>query len=178
MLSTMVVERGTLMEPHRLRQWKVQVPAGYEMDVYTCSTPGRPTGRRKPVPDSLVSTWVDGLPKPRTVIISLLGRVDGDPWRSEFCVYTFCGGFDSPEERVDRLTFQEWLDARHVDLQIRVCEHPTVDYEPVPPKTLAAVAADFYDLADAGRTVVTMDSGGESRTGQVCKHLNAIPVSS
>lgn len=175
-LSTMIVERGTLMEPHRLRQWQVQLPSGRDVDVYTCARPGRPTGRRKPVPDSLVSTWVDGLPTPRTAIISLLGRVNGDPWRSEFSVYTFCGGFDSHDDRANRPTFQEWLDARHAALQIQVCEHPTVDYEPVPLGTLAAVAADFYDFADTDRTVVIMDSGGKSRTGQVCKHLNATRV--
>ena len=133
-----------------------------------------------PVPDSLVSTWVSNLPEPRTAIISLLGRKPGSnpgqPGLSEFSFYTFCGGFDSSEEREDRPTFQDWLDARHADLQIRVLEHPTNDYERVPTETLVAVATDFYDLASAGRTVVIMDSGGVTRTGQVCKHLSATQV--
>ena len=111
-----------------------------------------------------------------SAIISLLGSKNGKPWTSEFSTYTFWGGFDSAEERANRPTFQEWLDDRYADLQIQVCEHPTLDYKPVPPETLDTVAADFHNLADAGRTVVIMDSGGNDRTGRVCKYLNATQV--
>ena len=168
------------MEPSNLKRWKVQAAPDHEIHFYTCARPGRPTGSFVPVPDSLVSTWVCGLPGPRTAIISLLGRKPSrnprQPGLSEFSFYTFCGGFDSPEERGDQPTFQDWLNAHHADLQICVLEHPTNDWGKVPTETLDAVATDFYDLVSAGRTVVIMDSAGVTRTRQVRTHLSATQV--
>lgn len=164
---------------HNLKRWKVQIPSGGEVHFFTCARPGRETGAWESVSDSLVSSWVEGLPESVTAIISLLGRKPPDyrkpnhPGLSEYWFYTFCGGLDSPEERAGKPAFQAWLDTWHGDRQIQVFEHPTFDYERVPSETLAAVAADFYDLVGAGQTVVIMDSGGDTRTGQVCTHLDA-----
>lgn len=120
--------------------------------------------------------WVLGLPGPKTAIVSLLGRKpDG---LSEFSFYSFYGGFDLPSDDPVRPSFQEWLVRWHGDLSILVREHPTVDFQPIPADTLEAVAAALHELLVAGRTVVLVDSGGQTRTRVVCNHVRAIEDSS
>ena len=124
------------------------------------------------MPDSIIHHWVQNLPQPDTVIVSLLGRKpDG---RSEFSFYPFYGGFDTLAERGGRLSFQEWLNAHHGELGIEVREHPTHDFRPVPSATLEAISTNITELLAAGKTVVLIDSGGEMRTGQVCKHMSIV----
>ena len=41
-------------------------------------------------------------------------------------------------------------------------------------ETLQAVKTDILDRLAAGRTVILMDSGGEQRTGQVCRYMRFI----
>jgi hypothetical protein len=106
--------------------------------------------------------------------VSLLGRKQGPEGQSEYSFYSFCGLGDTPEERHGRLSFQEWLDRYHKDRPILVIEHPTYDFRPVPPETLAAVASDIFKLLGAGRTVVLIDSGGETRTKTVCKYMGFV----
>lgn len=141
--------------------------------LYTCARPGRSKDADRDVPDELVRRWVCGLPGGLDiVIISLLGRKpDG---QSEFSFYSFYGFWDSPEERHGRLSFQEWLDRRHKERPIQVIEHPTHDFRPVPPKTLAAVALVIFELLGVGRTVVLIDSGGETRTKSVCSYMGFV----
>ncbi len=124
------------------------------------------------MPDSIIHQWVQKLPQPNTVIVSLLGRKPDR--RSEFSFYPFYGGFDTPAEQGDRLSFQEWLDAHHGDRGIEVREHPTHDFRPIPSATLEAISTDITEMLVAGKTVVLIDSGGEMRTGQVCKHMGIV----
>lgn len=158
------------MEPYRLRRWRL--PSPHEaVRFFTCARPGRSKSKLSQIPDDLVHKWIRGLPGPETVLVSLLGRKpDG---MSEFAFYSFCGGFESPEERGRRVSFQEWLDRWHRERGIQVVEHPTRDYRSIPPDRLAAIASDIARLAVEGQTVVLVDSGGETRSGAVCRYLGA-----
>lgn len=106
--------------------------------------------------------------------MSLLWRKHGPSGTSEFSFDSFCGGFDTAAERRGRPSFQEWLDCWHKERAILVVEHPTYDFCPVPPDVLDAVASDVVSFLLKGRTVVLMDSGGETRTRVVCKHIGFI----
>ena len=161
------------MEPYRLKRWEIGSSPNNAVRFFTCARPGRSNGPKGFVSDHLVSTWVCGLPGPDTAIISLLGHKPGPKKVSEFSFYSFCGGFDTPNERRSQTTFQEWLDHQHKDLQIIVREYPTIDCPQVPSEKLAAIASGLWDLISIGRTVVVMDSGGVQRTGKVRMYLNA-----
>jgi hypothetical protein len=165
-------------KPYMLRRWRIGDPSSRQY-FFTCARPGR-TGAREskdaPVSDDLVHRWVRGLPGPQTAIVSLLGcKPDG---RSEFSFYSFFGGFDRRSENTGRFSFQEWITRWHQDLSIVVCEHPTCDFKPIPADTLNAVASDIGKFISAGRTVVLVDSGGQTRTGTVCKYIKALEDSS
>ncbi len=156
------------MEPYKKRRWK-RTADSQRMAFFTCARPGRSKAKDQPVEDKIVHQWVNNLPGPNTSIVSLLGRKpDGT---SEFSFYSFYGGCDDPTEAHGRLSFRAWLDRWHGDRAIEVIEHPTKDYIKIPPETLATVAADIERLLSAGRTVVLVDSGGEIRSRQVCKHM-------
>ena len=159
-------------KPYNLKCWIVSTPSG-SAHFFTCARPGRETGAWKQVPDQSVRVWVSALQKlgDNTTIISLLGRKpDG---RSEFSFYSFCGGFDTPSERDGRPTFQEWMDQHFKAHHILIREHPTYDYGNICPETLDAVKNDIRELISVGHTVIVVDSGGETRTGQVRKHMGA-----
>ena len=160
------------MEPYRLRRWKLEALPGTETGFYTCARPGRSKGSTGAVRDALVSEWVHGLQGVKT-IISLLGRKHGPAGTSEFSFYSFCGGLDTPTERKRRPTFQEWLDQKHGDLKISVIEHPTYDFNKVALNTLEAIKADAHTLAQEGKSFIIFDSGGQTRTTAICKHLDA-----
>ena len=164
------------MEPHNLKRWRVVTSPKIIAHFFTCARPGRSKGPKGSVSDDLVSTWVRGLPGPKTVVISLLGRKSGPKKRSEFSFYSFCGGFDTPSERGNQPTFQEWLDDRHEALQILLREHPTIDCPKVPYERLDAIAREVCDLIREGHSVVVVDSGGVQRTGAVSRHMNATEV--
>lgn len=154
------------MEPYRLRYWRV--PQGR---LATCGRPGRSKYKDAArVPDKITHEWVLNLPGPNTVIVSLLGRKPNGT--SEFSFYRFYGGFDGVDEQRGRLSFQEWLDKHHPDLHIEVRHHPTEDYRPIPDAVLVAIAKETGELLAAGRTVVLVDSGGQTRTGAVCRFMN------
>ena len=162
------------MEPYRLRRWKPN-SSSTPGHLYTCARPGRSKGADRDVPEELVHRWVRGLPGGANIaIVSLLGRKHGPEGQSEFSFYSFCGLWDTPAERHGLLSFQEWLHRSHEDRSIQVIEHPTYDFRPVPPETLAAVASDISELLGAGRTVVLIDSGGETRTKTVCKYMGFV----
>jgi len=141
---------------------------------FTSARPGRtgnPASKFGAVPDDVVHRWILGLPKPNTAIVSLLGRKpDG---LSEFSFYSFYGGFDLPSEHSARLSLREWVERWHGDKLIVVREHPTCDFTPLGAETLDAIAQDMYDLLSIGRTVVLVDSGGDTRVGMVCRHIGA-----
>ena len=145
---------------------------------YTCARPGRSMSRTAAVPNEVVSSWVRGLvsqlPLTDIAIISLLGRKLGIRSRSEFSFYSFCGGIDTPAERKNKPTFQQWLEQPHKDFRIRVVEHPTIDCPQIPLDVLTEIADDILHFMAEGKTVVVMDSGGEQRTGRVRKYLEAI----
>ena len=155
------------MEPWRWKRWKIS-PSSARTDFYTCARPGRSKGSKGKVPDRLLRDSVLGLPAAgNVVVVSLLGhKPDGT---SEFSFYSFFGR---------RQSFQQWLDREYPEKAIKVVEHPTCDFRPVPNETLAAVASDILKLLSEGRTVVLVDSGGIQRTGQVCRHLGASEDSS
>jgi hypothetical protein len=166
------------MEPYKRRRWRPR-SATQRVEFFTCARPGRSKGANGPVPDDLVHGWVRGLPgSTNTAIVSILGRKHGPSGTSEFSFYPFCGGFDTESERNRRPSFQQWLDRWHEDRHLEVIEHPTYDFTPITIETLNAIAADIYALLAAGRTVVLVDSGGETRTRVVCKHLDFIEDSS
>ena len=165
-------------KPYRLKRWRVDTPTG-SAHFFTCARPRRTSleeSKTKPVPYETVHRWVLWLGKlgSKMAIVSLLGqKPDG---LSEFWFYSFSGGFDTPSERGDRPTFQEWLDHHHRNLNILVREHPTYDLagaKTFPPGTLDTVKADIEELILTGHTVIVVDSGGETRTGMVCKHIGA-----
>lgn len=162
------------LKPYMLKRWRVNMQPK-PLSFFTCARPGRtgnPSTKTKPVPDETVHRWVLGLPGPKTALISLLGRKpDGT---SEFSFYSFYGGFDSPSDREGCISFQEWFGKWHRDLAVVIREHPTYDFKPVPQDTLEAASNDINELSVAGRTVVLVDSGGVTRTGQVCQHIGAI----
>lgn len=165
-----------MRKPYRLRRWRLgQGPSATYF--FTCARPGRELGKSvSPIRDEVVDKWVHGLPKPNTAIVSLLGRKpDG---LSEYSFYSFCGASDDAIERRGRPTFQEWLQQRHRDLHITVCDHPTRDFSKIPPETFAAIRADIDLLFSQGRTVVLVDSGGEIRNATVCRFLGAVEDSS
>jgi hypothetical protein len=161
-------------KPYMLRRWRIGLGPNCH-HFFTCARPGRtgdPKSKNVPVPDELVHRWVLGLPGPQTSIVSLLGRKpDG---RSEFSFYSFYGGFDFASEHRGRLSFQEWITKWHEDSFINVREHPTCDFKAITTQNLDAIASDIRQLLSAGRTVVVIDSGGQTRTGQVCNHLRAV----
>lgn len=126
--------------------------------------------------DHLVHRWVENLPGGANVaVVSLLGRKHG---ASEFTFYSFCGGLDSPGERRSRPSFQEWLDRWHKDRAIQVFEHPTDDFVSIPEDKRSAIKSEILRLLDEGRTVVLVDSGGETRTREVCKYMGLVEDSS
>jgi hypothetical protein len=156
------------MEPYRLRRWRSR--SNHLHKMYTCARPGRSKGRDGPVSDSMVDTWVIGLPgKVEVVIVSLLGRKpDGE---SEFSFYSFHGQWDEGPERRKKLSFQEWINHRKYPRTVRVIEHPTWDFRPVPQETVEAVSADICVRLGEGLCVVLMDSGGETRTKRTCAFM-------
>ena len=46
--------------------------------------------------------------------------------------------------------------------------------EKIPHGALAAIANDIDRLLSDGKTVVLVDSGGETRSGQVCRHMDLV----
>lgn len=165
-------------KPYLLKRWRLdRTPQPFWF--FTCARPGRsgkPASKTAPVSDDIVHRWVLGLPGPRTAIVSLLGRKpDGT---SEFSFYSFHGGFDLPSDRPGSLSFQEWLEKWHGSLRIILREHPTCDFKTVPPKTLEAVSSQIRELGSAGMVVIVVDSGGVTRTGQVCRYMAVVEDSS
>ena len=159
----------------------MNTPTGFA-HFFTCARPGRSgdeSSKSASVDDAVVHSWVLGLSKhcgPKIAIVSLLGQKKGAKVTSEFCFYSFCGGFDDCSERKNRLTFEGWLNRHHKELGILVRERPTYDYggdETFPSGTLNAVKSDFEQLTSAGYKVVVMDSGGETRTRMVAAYLGA-----
>ena len=164
------------MEPLNIKCWEIGVEPSSGLTFVTCARPGRSFGPDNNVPDDVVSSWVRGLPGPNTVIVSLLGRKRSQNKLSEFSYYSFYGKWDSPSERNNKPSFQEWLDQYHKDLQILVREHPTYDDTDIPSATICAIATDVHRFVEEGRTVVAMDSFGVGRTRDVAKYLKATEV--
>ncbi len=156
------------MEPYRLRRWRV-----FPGHLFTCGRPGRSKWKDAAlVPEHIIHEWVRNLPGEAPVIVSLLGRKpDGT---SEFSFYPFHGGFDSPETYRGRPSFQGWLEIHHPDRHIAVREHPTEDFRAIPEEVLAAVATDISQFLKAGDAIILIDSGGQSRTGAVCKYMSVV----
>jgi len=149
------------MEPFKVRRWRLSTRADL-IPFFTCARPGRSKGRFGNIADLIVDKWVNGLPGPKTAIISLLGNKSSGT--SEYSFYSFHG----------KSSFQEWLANRHAALQISVYEHPTTDGRKVPAETLGSIGSELRTLLGAGHTVVLVDSGGEQRSHQVCKGLGFI----
>jgi hypothetical protein len=120
-----------------------------------------------------VDKWVNRLPGgATTTIVSLLGRKPNGI--SEFSFYSFSSAIETPDERGKRPVFQEWLARRHGERGIEVVEHPTTDFKPLAPELLKAVSNQIDLLLNSDRTVVLVDSGGETRTRQVCRHAGFV----
>lgn len=164
------------MEPHNLNKWKLEKSPSNYAHFYACARPGRSLGQDRNVPDSMVSKWVRNLPGPNTTIVSLLGRKKNRRELSEFSHYSFFGGWDSPEERVDKLTFQEWVETYHGCSGVLVRERPTYDYQELSPFILNKVASEIRHLIPEGRTVVVVDSGGAGRVCEIATFMGAAQV--
>jgi hypothetical protein len=159
-------------EPRNLRRW-YHASAPYAVDLFTCARPGRSQGKYVfAIDDASVHQWVRGLPQiAGLTIVSLLGRKTGPLGRSEYVYYSFCGGFDTPPERLGRPTFQQWLDRAYPEQNFGVIEHPTYDGRTVPKESLALIAEDVNKVLTACRPVVLVDSGGVQRTAAVCNYM-------
>jgi len=157
------------VEPYRLRRWRPPW-ATSDTRLFSCARPGRSKGSAGLVADALVDQWVVGLPGPRPAIVSLLGcKPDGT---SEFAFYSF--GSCREERSSRRPSFQEWLDEHHKAKQITVIEHPTIDFTKIPDDVLSSIRQDLENLMMEGRTVILVDSGGITRTGDVFRRILAI----
>ena len=152
-----------MVEPHRLRHWRLPALPG-DVVFHTCARPGRSKNSYGKVPDNILRKWVSKLPAESDVaVVSLLGeKRDGT---SEYSFYSF---------HAKGRSFQQWLDKNCPTKGVQVVEHPTIDFDRVPTETMEAVASDISRLLSEGRTVVLMDSGGEERIRQVCRHMDAI----
>ena len=160
------------MEPYKLRRWR-RSSSPYQIPFFTCARPGRSKSNTDSIPDSVVDKWVNRLPGgAKTTIVSLLGRKPNG--LSEFWFYSFSSAIETPDERGKRPLFQEWLARRHGERGIEVVEHPTTDFKSIAPELLEAVSKQIDLLLSSGRTVVLVDSGGETRTSQVCKHAGLV----
>jgi hypothetical protein len=139
--------------------------------LFTSARPGRKYSKDALVSDEEVRTWTDDVRRlgPNPTIVSLLGRKpDG---ASEYRFYSFYGGLDNAEDHHGRLSFAEWLAG--IDPAVELIEHPTIDFEPITSGALQPIAVDVRRCLRSGRTVLIFDSGGETRTGQVCRHVEA-----
>ena len=167
---------GEVAEPFNLRRRRLNHSLSDGPYFFTCARPGRSSGPKGDVPDAIVSQWVNGLPGPETVIISLLGHKKAGDGVSEYSYYTFHGQGDTAEERAGKPSFQEWLDHHHKGLGILVREYPTtddLDDPTIPNDKVLAIARDVEHFVAEHRTVVVVDSGGVSRTGIVAKYFQA-----
>ena len=168
-----------IMEPHRLKKWMIGSSPNPKY-FFTCARPGRSTYSYKrtnnDVSDTTVSEWLGGLPRPKTAIVSLLGRKPDRGNQSEFSFYSFCGGWDTPSESRDKPTFRDWLRQRHGELQILVREYPTNDLQEITAEQLVAISDTIRELISEGHAVVVVDSGGVGRVGQVCTFMNATEI--
>ena len=90
---------------------------------------------------------------------------------SEYSFYTFSGGSDSSTDK--HRSFEAWLRDRHPEQEIELVERPTIDFQAVPKETIVKVLEDIRRLVAQGKTVVLVDSGGETRTGAVCRGIGA-----
>jgi hypothetical protein len=159
------------MEPYKKRRWR-RATESRPLQFFTCARPGRSGDKTKAVPDATVHAWAKHLPGPHTSIISLLGRKPPPNSTSEFTFYTFYGRADTFEEQRGKRSWQEWLAQYHPG--VTLIEHPTTDFQPIPNTVLAAIADDVDRLLAEDRTIILVDSGGETRTGAVCRSLNLI----
>ena len=167
------------MEPSRLERWRIDSSPNYS-HFYTCARPGRSmyNYRKKDnsVSEPVIVKWIRNLPDPNAAIISLLGRKPKSNNISEFSYYPFCGGLDTPAERKNKPSFQEWLDEHSPSIGIIVREYPTLDTCTVPLKQLVAIEAAVCEFIAQDRTVVVVDSGGVGRIDQVRKFIGATEV--
>src|SRR5579883_280394 len=155
------------MEPHRLKLWRSPT-TGHTL--YTSARPGRGSqGKYGSVNDELVKKWFENLPGSEDItIVSLLGRKPSGS--SEFRFYSFHGKWDRGTELEGKPSFVEWVRDHDFGRSITVIEHPTIDQK-IPIETVNAIAADLGRLLDGKACVLLIDSGGCTRTGQVCKHM-------
>lgn len=159
------------MEPYKLRRWR-RGGSPDKVRFYTCARPGRSHGSDKAVADRVVKSWLAMLPGPPTAIVSLLGRKpDGT---SEFCFYTFRGQHDNDVRAGGKPLFADWLAKHCPGSDIVVSEHPTTDFEKIEHHALEHISAQIERLLAQGRTVVLIDSGGETRARAVAKHLHMV----
>ena len=153
----------------KLRRWTVG--DGVIATFFTCARPGRKESKVDRVPDGVVRRWALDVSAlgPEPVVVSLLGRKpDG---MSEFWFYSFHGGLDLAQDHPGKPSFGAWLAS--VVPNILLVEHPTIDFQSIATETLHAIEHDVRTLLSQRMTVVIVDSGGETRTGQVCRHLGA-----
>jgi hypothetical protein len=150
---------------YKLRSWRLPDDDGV---FWTCARPGRERGKNVDVPDGYTEKWAELLPGTNPAVISLLGEKSpgGD---SEFKFYPFSGGLDGADEA--GTTFQDLLAA--ATPSIALVEIPTIDLRPVPLETEQAVKDALRELIALGHHVTIIDSGGETRTGQIARYLGA-----
>jgi hypothetical protein len=161
-----------LTEPIRLREWTAPDSSRKTGRLFTCGRPGRATVGTSyvTVGEHIIDLWVNGLPKAEVVhIVSLLGSKDNG--KSEFGYYPF----RSSKESGPKPTFQEWLDKRY-GKRFVVVEFPTVDAQKIPREGLDAAACEASRLLEAGYTIIVIDSGGDTRSGQVCMAVRWKPM--
>lgn len=167
-------------EPYCLKEFTS--PEGqFAGRLFTCARPGRSNGStKKKIDDEVVQAWVRGLPNCRPLhIVSLLGWKPPPTRLSEYSYYSFRGGHESSDSRPRSLTFQEWLEVHFAAGNFVVTDFPTTDLEPIGEAYMKEICDYIRKLLNESANVMIVDSGGFTRTGNVCKALRAaekIPV--
>ncbi len=168
-------------EPYRLER-RSSMNGQVAGSLYTCARPGRSMGAKQAeINDTIVESWAEGIiheigsptvddnrTNDEIIIVSLLGRKPNG--LSEFSYYSFCGGFDSPEQRAGHPTWQQWLSGRYGS-KFRVYEFPTEDLKPVSEDMKRRAIDAVLGFMRSGRTIILVDSGGFSRTGNLASAI-------
>jgi hypothetical protein len=161
------ISTSSIREPANLLEWTTPTKGR----LLTCGRPGRATqGRRRRAVDvDTIDSWIDGLPRAKSIdIVSLLGTTRDD--RSEFDDYPFRSGL----ERGRRPSFQQWLSDRYGP-RFSLYEFATVDARPIPASVIRLVTVCIQVLLGNDHTVVLMDCAGAERTWRICRSIGSRP---
>ncbi len=138
-----------------LRRWRLDDVVRF----YTCARPGRSISKSDPIADEIVTGWLNNMPASVKTIVSLLGTKPNG--RDEHSFYSFFGR---------GIPFEMWLNSL-TERKFEVISLPTVDFKRVSDDVVTLARAAITERFDS--TVLLLDSGGQQRTGFVCRQMGA-----